>query len=131
MDTWLPQERVEMDVYPRLIEISITLTFCALHRHKHVPDSSNHSLHLIKLLNSSSPEVHCEGNQPPDAPKPKNERFARPSTIVSSFFANISYKYVRVIVNRQRHHNIRNGIVWAQTGHSTGTCTATLCVIEL
>ena len=46
-------------------------------------------------------------------------------------FANISYKYCRVIVNRQRHHNIRNGIMWAQTGHSTSTCTATLCVIEL
>ena len=29
------------------------------------------------------------------------------------------------------HHNIRNEIVWVQTGHSTGTCTATLCVIEL
>ena len=25
----------------------------------------------------------------------------------------------------------RNGIVWAQTGHSTCTCTATLCVVEL
>ena len=35
-----------------------------------------------------------------------------------------------VIMNRQGHHNIRNGIVW-ETGHSTGTCTATLCVIEL
>ena len=27
--------------------------------------------------------------------------------------------------------NLNNGIVLAQTGHSTGTCTATLCVIEL
>ena len=27
-------------------------------------------------------------------------------------------------------HNIRNGIVWAQTGHSTGTWTVTLHVIE-
>ena len=56
----------------------------ALHRHKHVPDSSNHSLYLIKLLNSTSPERHCGGNQPPDdstchSPRrPKyNERFAR------------------------------------------------------
>ena len=125
-----------MDVYPRLTEISITLTFWALHRHKHVPDSSDHSLYLVKLLNSNSPEEHCEGNQPPDGsiclspPKPKfYERFARPSTLVSCmfffFFANISYEYLRAIVNRQRHRNIRNGILWAQTGHSTGTCTAT------
>ena len=28
------------------------------------------------------------------------------------------------------HNNIRIGIVWVQRGHSTGTCTATLCVIE-
>ena len=34
-------------------------------------------------------------------------------------------------MNRHGHHNIQNGIVWAQTGHSTGTCTATLCVIKL
>ena len=27
-------------------------------------------------------------------------------------------------MNSQRHH--RNGIVWAQTGHSTGTCTVSL-----
>ena len=33
-------------------------------------------------------------------------------------------------MNRHGHHDIRNGIVWAQTGHSTGTCTATFCVIE-
>ena len=41
------------------------------------------------------------------------------------------YICIRVIMNRRGHHNIRNGIVWAQTGHSTGTCTATLLVIEL
>ena len=33
-------------------------------------------------------------------------------------------------MNRHGKHNIRNGIVWAQTSHRTGTCTATLCVIE-
>ena len=38
---------------------------------------------------------------------------------------------ISICTCRQRHHNIRNGIVWAQTGHSTCTCTATLCVIEL
>ena len=32
-------------------------------REQHVSDSSNHSLYLIKLLNSSSPEGHCGGNQ--------------------------------------------------------------------
>ena len=47
--------------YLRLFEI-FTLTFCALHRHKHVPDSSNHSLYLITLFTSSSPEGHCGGN---------------------------------------------------------------------
>ena len=34
-------------------------------------------------------------------------------------------------MNRHGSHNIRNGIVWEQTGHNTGTCTATWCVIEL
>ena len=75
-------------------------------REQHVPDSCNQSLYLIKLFSFSSPEGHCEGNQPPDGsiclspPKPKcNERFARqtlsmmfgqrsfgPSTMVSCFF---------------------------------------------
>ena len=42
------------------------------------------------------------------------------------------FKYINkvVIMNRHGHNNIRNGIVWVQTGHSTSTCTATLCVIE-
>ena len=39
--------------------------------------------------------------------------------------------HVCVIVNRQGHLNIRIGILWAQTGHSTGTCTVSLHVIEL
>ena len=34
-------------------------------------------------------------------------------------------------MNRHGHNKIRIGILWAQTGHSKGTCTATLCVIEL
>ena len=56
-------------------------------------------------------------------PKPKFfKRFARPSKMVSCFLLHIF-----VIVNRQKHHNIRNGFVWAQTSHSTSTCTATLC----
>ena len=37
----------------------------------------------------------------------------------------------RVIMNRHGSHNIRNGIAWAQTSHSTGTCTVTLLVVEL
>ena len=68
----------------RLLEFLTTLTLRALHRHKHVHDSSNHSLYLIQLFNSSSPEGHCGGNQPPDGssclspPKPKYyERIAR------------------------------------------------------
>ena len=32
-------------------------------REQHVPDSSNHSLYLIKLFNSSSSVGHCGGNQ--------------------------------------------------------------------
>ena len=47
------------------------------------------------------------------------------------FFANISYQYFHVILNRLGRHNIRNGTMWVQAGHSTGTCTATLCVFEL
>ena len=66
------------------------LTFRALLRDNNVPDSSDHSLHLKKLFNSSSPEGHRGRNQPPGGsiclspPNPKyNERFARPSTMVS------------------------------------------------
>ena len=47
------------------------------------------------------------------------------------FFCYISeniHIYIRVIMNRQGHHNIRNGIVWVQKGHSTCTWTATWCV---
>ena len=32
-------------------------------RDQHVRDSSNHSIHLTKLFNSSSPEGNCGGNQ--------------------------------------------------------------------
>ena len=45
-----------------------------------------------------------------------------------SYFSDI---YKHVIMNRHGSHNIRNGIAWAQTGHSTGTRTATLLVFEL
>ena len=44
------------------------------------------------------------------------------------FFAGISHECFHVVMNRQGHNNIRNGIVWVQTGHSTCTCTATVCV---
>ena len=49
------------------------------------------------------------------------------------FFATslLFFIYIYVIMNRHGSHNIRNGIVWVQTGHSTSTCTATWCVIEL
>ena len=43
------------------------------------------------------------------------------------------YKFIGiyiVIMSHQGHNNIRNGIVWVQTGHSTCTCTVTLHVIE-
>ena len=50
-------------VHSRLFEFRITLTVGALHRHKHVPASFNHSLYLTKLFNSSSTEGHCGGNQ--------------------------------------------------------------------
>ena len=41
------------------------------------------------------------------------------------------YIYIYVIMDRHEHHNIRNGFVWAQSGHSTRTCTVSLLVIEL
>ena len=34
-------------------------------------------------------------------------------------------------MNRHKHHNIWNRIMWGQTSHNTCTCMATLCVIEL
>ena len=40
---------------------------------------------------------------------------------------NSIFKYLYIYTCRHGHHNIRNGIVWAQTSHSTCTCTATLC----
>ena len=98
---------------------------------QHVPDPSNDSLYLIKPFSSSSPEGICGGNQ--QNPSITNDLHDLPQWF--HVFCYISYKdiyiYTHVIVNRQGHHNIRNGTVWAQTGHSTGTCTATLCVIEL
>ena len=33
-------------------------------------------------------------------------------------------------MDRHGRHNFRIGILWAQTDHSTGTCTATMCVID-
>ena len=76
-------------------------------REQHVPDSSNHWLYLIKSFNSSYPEGHCGGNQPPDGsicpspPKPKfHERFARPSTMVSCFFDTfLKYIYIYTVTN--------------------------------
>ena len=41
------------------------------------------------------------------------------------------YLFFEVIMNRHGRHNIRIEILWTQTGHSTSTCTAALCVIEL
>ena len=32
-------------------------------REQHVPDSSNHSLYLVKLFSFSNLEGHCGGNQ--------------------------------------------------------------------
>ena len=47
------------------------------------------------------------------------------------FDTSLIYIIFDVIMNRHGHHNIRIGILWAQTGNSTSTCTATLCEIEL
>ena len=42
-------------------ETLVSFTFSSLRtgREQHVPDSSNHSLHLLKLMNSNSPEGNC------------------------------------------------------------------------
>ena len=46
---------------------------------------------------------------------------------VFMFFATSLFflKHIHVIMHRHGHHNILNGIVWVQTGHSTYTFTAT------
>ena len=100
-------------------------------REQHVPHSSDHSLYLIKLLSSALLRCTPDGSICLSPPNPKyNERFARPSTMASCISANISenkniYIYItHVIMNRHGRHNIRNGIVRVQTGHSTCTCTA-------
>ena len=57
------------------------------------------------------------------------------STVVSCLLLHLFHiclyihTHINVIVNRQGHHNIRNGIVWVQTSHST--CTVSLHVVEL
>ena len=134
-------------------------------------DSSNHSLHLIKLFNSSSPERHSGGNQlwdgsvclspvspsmtidlhvsiatPPRFPMTlrfwssvhhmsgldKDEKHTH-NTHTYTYLCSFTYVYtsihwdMHVIMNRHGHNHIRNGIVWVQTGHSTCTCTATVC----
>ena len=46
-------------------------------REQHVPESSNHSLYLIKLLSSSYPEGHCGWKQlrdSPLSPSPTNDK---------------------------------------------------------
>ena len=88
-------------------------------------DPSNDSLYPIKPFSSSSPEESCGGNQ--QNPSITNDLHDLPQWF-HVFATSLVYIYTHVIVNRQGHHNIRNGTVWAQTGHSTGTCTATLCV---
>ena len=77
------------------------------------------------------PQQHTTHRDRDRETKPKfNERFARQTP-----FHDVRLKkpltfhngcmfyllHTLVIVNRQRHHNIRNGIVWAQTSHTTGT----------
>ena len=52
-------------------------------------------------------------------------------TFHNGFMFLLHLTHINVIMDRHGRHNIRNGIVWAQTGHSTGTCTATLFVVEL
>ena len=45
--------------------LDLTYLFFSLRigREQHFPDSSNHSLYLMKLLSSSYPEGHCDGDQ--------------------------------------------------------------------
>ena len=51
--------------------------------------------------------------------------------MVSCFLLHLNIYVYQVTVNRQGRNKIRIGIVCAQSGHTTCTCTATLCVIEL
>ena len=45
---------------------SFTFSSLRIDREQHVPDSSKHSLYLIKLFNFSDLEGHCGRNQQPD-----------------------------------------------------------------
>ena len=49
--------------------------------------------------------------------------------IYIDFRKNQKSVYTYIIMNRHGHNNIRNGIVCSQPGHSTCTCTATLCCV--
>ena len=146
-------------------------------REQHVPDSSNHSLYLIKLFIFCNLEGSPGGNQQPDGstslspsppslrPPPQQHTTSNTQrqrhtdtdktqvyrTICTSdtfrdvrlkesftfhngfmfFFKHLLQKYFHVIMNRQGRHNIRNEIVWVQTGHNTCTCTFSLHVVEL
>ena len=166
---------------------SFPLSSLRIDREQHVPDSSNHSLSLIKLFSFSCLEenklLDCSVGLSPFCPSMTNDvnvsiatslhqrvplsgrvqnlsspdtlcltqntfkiteyihilvqkkTFAHTYTNTYSFTFTYLYicKYIffQVVMNRHGHHNIRNGIVWAQTGHSTSTCTVSLHVIEL
>ena len=126
--------RVVMDVYPYLFEIS------SLWHSEHCTDTTMFPIPPIipfTWQNYSTP-AHLR-----DTAEGINSqmvrfvfRFRTPSVTNDLhdlpqwfqfvfFFAIIFCKDFRDIVNRQRPNNIRNGIVWAQAGHSTCTCKAT------
>ena len=106
---WLPYKGIMVTpaVYPRLFSHHFDIQSTTRKSHCH-----GYSRRLPALVVNHF-DNQCSVCLSP--PKPKfNERFARPSTMVS-------LKCIYVIINRQGSHNIRNGIAWAQTGHGTFT----------
>ena len=107
---------------------------CLLHHHNHNHDHHNNTQHINRDRDRDRDRdktqvlrTICTSDTFHDVRF--EEAFDLPQWFL--FFCYICYIYIYVIVNRQGHHNIQNGIVWVQTGHSTCTCTVSLHVIEL
>ena len=79
----------------------------------------------MKLLSSTLEGTSCEIRTICTSVSPPAE--FSPTLPFSSFVHHPLF--IHVIMNHQRHNNIRNGIVWVQTGHNTCTCTVTQHVI--
>ena len=60
---WLTQSSHVFQRLTKSTRWTLPTSSLTMNREQHVPDSSNHSLYLMNLLNSSLPERNCRGKQ--------------------------------------------------------------------